>query len=478
MTMQQALHIFVKDVRGLRYDLVVVLALTATFAWCEGHRIPFASDRVSQAAGLLKVLLPLAWWYLAAQVVFAEPLPGDCQFWVTRPYRWKSLLSAKLLFIAAFVNLPLLLSDCFIVALQGFHPFAHPAALAWRQVLFFAVLMLPMTVLACITVSIAQMALAVLAVITFLAVLSLWSFGPGALWYGSLDWVRDSLAVSAVFAAGLVVMVVQYRARRTMVSRIMSGVAIILVLVLMKYLPWKVAFGLQSRIIRSQIDASSVSARFEPGGAPPAATTPVPPGSVRVSLPIRFAGVPARTVANIDGMAAEFTMPDGKPSERLWLEGSETETPWHEMPVDRNLFERVKNAPLRLHVTILLTLFGNLQTERMPLASGLHRVPGVGLCRADLYEAQKTTLLDCLAPFRLPTRTVAQFDNGRPVEGWGSNSYSPYPAELGISPISASRWELPSQPAATAIVLTTMQPLAHVQRQLDIPGVRLADFAF
>lgn len=104
--------------------------------------------------------------------------------------------------------------------------------------------------------------------------------------------------------------------------------------------------------------------------------------------------------------------------------------------------------------------------------------PSFGLCGAEPFEPEKLTLLGCLAPFCLPARTVPQFDNGQPVEELGSNSYSPYPAEFGISPMSTSRWQLPNQPGAAAVVFTTMQPLAHVRRELDIPSLRLAKFTY
>ena len=175
-------------------------------------------------------------------------------------------------------------------------------------------------------------------------------------------------------------------------------------------------------------------------------------------------------------MEARFTLPGGKPRE-LQVGGSEADTPWHEMIVGRKVFDRVKNTPLRLHVTILLTLFGNLHTERLPLEKGMRRVPGVGLCGVEPIEPSKLTFLDCMAAFHLPARTVPQFDNGSPVEGLEVNPYSPYPADFGISPMSISRWQLPNQPGATAIVINTMQPLAHIRRELDIPNVQLAEFA-
>ncbi len=61
-----------------------------------------------QVANILRAyLLPMAWWFLVSLAVYGEPLPGNRQFWITRPYRWTSLLGAKLLFIVAFVSFPL-----------------------------------------------------------------------------------------------------------------------------------------------------------------------------------------------------------------------------------------------------------------------------------------------------------------------------------------------------------------------------------
>src|SRR5208337_225154 len=87
--MRQTWHIFLKDARRLRYEIIVILVLTAAYAWLQGHWSPLSSlqaRRLNQMAGMVRVfLLPLAWWYLASLAVYGEPLPGDRQFWVTRP---------------------------------------------------------------------------------------------------------------------------------------------------------------------------------------------------------------------------------------------------------------------------------------------------------------------------------------------------------------------------------------------------------
>jgi hypothetical protein len=112
--MRQALHIFKKDVRLLWYQVVLVLAVTAMFAytdaapwaWLANYVPPFAfnarplisPDADGFAGGIgsfsvgfsdasmLSELLVLAWCCLIALVVHAEAIPGDRQFWLTRPY--------------------------------------------------------------------------------------------------------------------------------------------------------------------------------------------------------------------------------------------------------------------------------------------------------------------------------------------------------------------------------------------------------
>jgi hypothetical protein len=181
-------------------------------------------------------------------------------------------------------------------------------------------------------------------------------------------------------------------------------------------------------------------------------------------------------VAEANGMFGELVLPDGKLSKPLPMGGTEKDKPWHTMFVERSLYERVKNTPLRAHVIVLLTSYGNVHTERMPLESNSHRVPGIGVCAAEPFEVLKSTLVRCSVPFRLPGRIIVQFDNGVPVEGSGVNSLSPYPADFGISPMDLPAWQLPNEGGATAIVFTTMQPLARIRRELDIPKVQLAEF--
>src|ERR1700741_2460117 len=109
--MRQALHIFKKDIRYLKYDLVLVVTLEVIFCWMASRHID---------TWWVEFLLPVAAGYLIVRLIHAEPMPGDTQFWITRPYRWKSLAASKLLFILVFVQLPIFVTQFIILMVEGF----------------------------------------------------------------------------------------------------------------------------------------------------------------------------------------------------------------------------------------------------------------------------------------------------------------------------------------------------------------------
>src|SRR5580658_4260264 len=142
--MRQALHIFKKDVRYLRYEIALVLLIASAFAATHAR----ASHGQSNDTWWAQLALVVAAAFLIGRLILAEAIPGDRQFWITRPYRWQSLLGAKLLFIVVFVNLPILLAHLIIVILDGFPLVSSLPGLLWSQVLLFAVVLAPSAALA------------------------------------------------------------------------------------------------------------------------------------------------------------------------------------------------------------------------------------------------------------------------------------------------------------------------------------------
>ncbi len=157
--MRQALHIFRKDVRHLWPAILVIMTSTGLFTWMGAYSVPVirqGSSTLDIYNGLIQILMPLGWGYLIAAAIHQEVLPGHQQFWLTRPYSWKSLLAAKGLFILAFVNVPMLLADCVILQIQGFHMTSYWINLVCWQLLFTVVWLLPLAALAAITKNLRQ----------------------------------------------------------------------------------------------------------------------------------------------------------------------------------------------------------------------------------------------------------------------------------------------------------------------------------
>jgi hypothetical protein len=100
---KQTLHIFRKDVRKLWPHALVVAGL---FALCA-------------LSPLNSGVVGLACWTITALLIHEDSPAEESPFWITRPYSRMSLLTAKTLFLFAFVFLPLLASDIWLEARGG-----------------------------------------------------------------------------------------------------------------------------------------------------------------------------------------------------------------------------------------------------------------------------------------------------------------------------------------------------------------------
>jgi len=67
----------------------------------------------------------LAWWYLIAAVIHEEALPGNRQYWLTRPFSRRDLLAAKAIFILVFICLPDFCTEVAVLLLRGKSPLGY-----------------------------------------------------------------------------------------------------------------------------------------------------------------------------------------------------------------------------------------------------------------------------------------------------------------------------------------------------------------
>lgn len=485
--MRQALHIFRKDTRHLWPEIAVALLVTALFTVYE---IRYATELVVMQLDLARLLLPLAWWTLIARVIHSEPLAGDRQFWLTRPYARRSLLAAKALFILAWVNVPTLVAHAVIVGAAGFSIRGEIPGLLWSQVLLTAVFMLPMAALAAITTGFVQLLFTVL--VFSAACLGLYMVYPmlmlGAGW--ALAWIPSYYAGVVIAVAALAILAWQYARRRTLAARSLAAAALVLALLGATLLPWTAAFAIQSRISRKRIDPSAVRVGFNSARTWAARLLLLKSGRAQFDLPLQIAGVPAGLEASPDGLTVTIEAPGGP----VWRSGNmfwaRVSTAGRlvslQAEMDGSFYKKVRNTPVTLRGSLYLTLYGNRRAASIPSDGQAVPVPGVGLCSAtQAVWGRINYFVRCRSAFRSPRRLMSahfspprdgRIDQGDYVLAFQQEkSYSPFPAELDVSPLNQQLANSVVYGGASALAVVTIEPVAHIRRDFVIPGLRLAD---
>ncbi len=471
--MRQAIHIFKKDIRHLWIEITVTLLVVAAFTFTSARRAVWLADPAvnrNVAGMLLQFLLPLVWWILIARLVHAEALPGDRQFWTTRPYAWKSLLAAKVLFLAAFVNIPLLAAHVVILRAYGFHPLAKLPGLLWSQVLVTAVLVLPIAALSALTTGFVQLlgAGSVLGLALVARNITAPFYRLDAGWR-ALEWVRSYYDIAVLALAALAILVWQYARRRTAAARWLAVAAVVLVALGNALIPWTAAFALQSRLSKQPIDPASLRIDFDSAKQWAARALIERGDRVWIEIPITITGIPAGLSPRCDGVIMAIEASDGS----TWLPDRQ---PWSHVTgvdevlslqatVDGGFYRKVKDQQVKFRGALYLTLYGHRRVTDVPFEAPPIAVPGVGLCAASPGAGRKSYYLICNSAFLDPLDPA---------------TYSPFPADLTLDPVNShvtytASLEYPFPPFTAATVQTT-EPLAHLRRDFEIGGLRLSDF--
>lgn len=415
---------------------------------------------------ILPLVLPLVAWFLIARLIHAEALPGDRQFWITRPYRWGSLLGAKLLFVLVFLNLPMIVADAVILHANGFSVFKQLAGLAAEQVLITTALLLPMVAIATVTTGFAQVVLVVLIVFA-VALLRSFTFMNSAL-PGPADWVNTTAGLAGIVLVGSLVIVWQYSRRKTAVARALCAVGIVVVAEISAKIPLRTAYAIQSGI-SNRIDASSI--QIKPAGQDVWIVHRVAARDdfVTVQPPLRVTGIPPGMVLRPDALTLTFEAPDGA----VWKTNNGWPgNTWPTIGIGSAFFDKVQNQPVRLRGSAFATLYGNQRRTEVPFTGSLVDVPGAGLCTST--HTSTLTQITCRYPFRSPRDAVTLFLGPTGTDPLGArHSYSPFPAEIDDSPITTFA-DKTLREVSTAPIVVTAEPLAHIRRDFEIQNLRLS----
>lgn len=500
--MKQALHVFRKDVRQLWLPITILLLLVVAHAVFDVLRSPLDTPetaRINQIASLLSTALVLAWWYLIAVVIYQEPLPGDRQFWVTRPYYWGSLLGAKLLFVLTFFSVPLLISDCCILWAQHFSALANISLLLLRQFPLILSLVLPSFVIATATTGLAQYVLAwFLLLLGLLAeTLLLHPIGsvsvdisvPGA----STDAGVDTLLLLAVAVSAIIW---QYTKRRTAVTRAVLAISLFVVLPLLTALPssHKPTFIAYSDKTQRRVDPAKLDTAYNLGNASPCSTeSSAPPGMARIALPLQIRSLPSETAllgfAEFRITGPRFSFPERGAHAYCQLERKD-DNYCQVINLEARKFERIKAQPVTLHTTFYLTAVTDRPTWRFPAQAGTMAVPDVGSCQTYMEYGQGPDLL-CRAGVYLPKTTLVSVEypgfRSKPVQI--GNFHSDHEPVGGLSPVDKWTTYLGNPTDSPArirdallhpgaeLIFTPQRPLGYGIKSIEAQNLNLTPYS-
>lgn len=501
--MQQILHIFRKDLRRHWPDILVALAILATYAWdqpAEWHPQDLSSQALHEMLrSYLPFIVMLAWSLLIARVLLTEPLVGDRQFWVTRPYQWHKLLITKSLLVAAFINLPLFVAQIFLLSKAGFSPAAHIPDLLLIQGWWVILLILPVATLATLTPNLAQFLLTVLGILVSMIGMAILS--SRFRYAGSIParWLPEWIAPLLLLAAAITVVFLQYARRRTVQSRLILIGAVVVALIL-SAVRKQPAFSVQPYPVSSSGEQVPVQVNFTPSKINQEIYY-FEKDKVPLRIPLGFYGVAENGAASVDG-----AMLDVEAAGTHWNSGW-FRTYWPVLPtqtdsefpfsVDKSFFEQVKNVPATLHISFALTGFRAQETKQIVAPLGDFHVPGEAICS---MWPEEMRALHCRAPIKTPflllgvlspESTCSRADNDQAENGalFGANWRPNSSVGPGLSPVEIfdlsfwrpSRKRMDKGPPqilcpGTPLNFQILHESQRVRSELRIEGIRLADY--
>lgn len=483
--MSQALHIFRKDVRYLRLQIGLFLLLTALFA------LPTAGP-LAQA---VVVILIIGAINLTSRAIHGEPIPGTGQFWITRPYRWQSLLTAKLLFLLICIDVPVGVARLAKLAMEGFPVGYSLPSLLWTQLLLFAAL-LPVAALAALTSGIMEFSVGMLGLaVAYLIVTFVVPFAVRIvhIWPVSVEWLQEGAVFMVIAAIAVAVLFWQYRYRRTGFSRILTAGGALAAAAIYIGIPASAGVTIETWLSRQTYQAVQIAPDPNRKIALPWRTAQDEgSGKIRVPFAMTLENVPAGDEVAVDELEVTLDSLDGSRWEGtanvVGAPGVNGRAPVSGS-IAIPLSFHIVNTPVKIRGSLYFTLFGEGESRTIPLTT-----------RPAIVQDG----LQCFNGFNSQSRTKSAGDRDHPPMdytedfssyfcrgffGWPSRlvyartgdmesafthlvSYSPFPSGLDLDSAEARYTSLITQRSTMSapirdITIVTKRPLAHLHRSFD-----------
>jgi hypothetical protein len=500
--MKQTLHIFKKDIRHHWPEILISLTVLAAYSWNEPKQWApreLVENRLRNfLTGGLTAAVVVSWCVLIVRVVQGENLVGHRQFWVTKPYDWKKLLAAKLLFMLVFISIPMLIAGSALFAKGGFgSPLPALFAILSSQAGSIAPIFIIATALAAVTASITQFLLSLLAIGVYVAIAAtVAAYIPGQSFSSGSDTLQEGILVIGCIVAVLW----QYAGRRTTWSRSLLALTAFAILLVVVATPYQALVA--RKYLLSPAGVQPVELAFNE--AKPPAPDVVPrqeEKDVEIQIPIKVGAIAAATSVSVDGAMLSLHAPDGQKWSSGWNSVGQHLFPENQgfhstFNVSKTFFEHVKTTPVQAHISFALSTFQNGETNRIIATSGEFRVPGLGFC--SIVRNYTSDSLRCRYAFATPTveTTVSSSEMPCPFTAdgaappglisrdWSGSSSSDDP----ISPVETRdiyfwKWEgnadtksSPSLCPGTSIIFRAQEAVRQIRKEIEIDGIKLGEY--
>lgn len=403
-------HIFRKDVRHFWPEILINLVLFIAFAWAApfGWSTGFEMQEYRIVPFFLRLLLPLGWLFLISRAVHDEALAGDRQFWITRPYPWQALLLEKFLFLVTFLNLPLFLTQLYLLHHAGLPIGPALGALLLYQLLIEAVFVLPFIALAVITASFGRHLLLVLGALLYIALtgtLAAWITGQRM----SPPYIDGSAALIVVSAL-LAIVIFMYARRQLNAGRlILLGLPpVVMLLFVIAPLTALVHHAFPAKNTGDSLTLDDNPAELQQGQGAPVL---VDHRNVLLQLPLVFHGTRAAQAAVAKGVQVTLTTEDGfrwsSPFQASQTALYTQKTAHLDVQIPLRIYQRLAGKPVNLQFHAAVTSYapGPAATVVIPQTGNL-ALPDGGTCTQDPLR----NFLSCRYALRHPAPAEMHFD--------------------------------------------------------------------
>jgi hypothetical protein len=505
--MNQVLHIFRKDVRRHWLEIIVSLLLLLAFAW----RMPiiwteeprFGESSVSRwLFALLGISLCLSWWFLIVRVIQGESLVGDRQFWLTRPYQRRWLMASKALFIATFVNVPVLVFDFAFLARFGFSPWHHLRGLLQGQFFLTALLVVPIAAISVITESPVQFLLILFGVVAYISGLS-WVVGQITSSSVGND-IPNAAALIVAAGACLALLVLQYFRRDTWVSRwiLIGSVCVIAIVLTAAPYGLLVEYAYPHSPVASLV---SSSVKIERNSSASAGDSPVTGKTVNLYVPIDTSGPVQGSLVVVDAARLTIHAAGGLAWNSGWVNLGHTLWPaptqfTQTFELGSKFYSAVAGSTVNMRIDLAVSEYREGTPKQITVAAGRFKVTDDGICTVGKSRYSYTDTLQCKSALDEPA-FAAHLDPASttctlPDPTWPSlqvrrsagNATGDFEGGIGLFPVQPFEINFgaainPSGDKAVSIVcpgtkfsIATPAPFSRYRIETEIQGVHLGSY--